>query len=85
MGEVRFGRDGDGPEGAIGEVEGTRLPGGLEDPLHGTGSFQMAWLIQIAIDGMRSSLGDGWRWRRAESSDSSPSFDSDPRFVFTDE
>jgi hypothetical protein len=61
---VRF-----GPEGAIGEVEGARLPGGLEDPFHGTESFQMAWLIQMAIDAMRSSLGDRWRWMRAESSD----------------
>jgi hypothetical protein len=34
VGEVRFERDGDGPEGAIGEVQGARLPGGLEDPLH---------------------------------------------------
>jgi len=37
------------PEGAIGEVEGARLPGGLEDPIHelpdGSGR-----LVQIAIE-----------------------------------
>jgi len=46
VGEVRFGRDGEGhgPEGAIGEVEGARLPGGLEDPLHGMGLEASRWL-----------------------------------------
>lgn len=44
VGDVRFRRDGDGPEGAIGEVEGARFPGGLEDPLHGMGLEASRWL-----------------------------------------
>ena len=39
MGDVerRCGEGGEGPEGAVGEVEGAGLPGGLEDPIHASG------------------------------------------------
>ena len=35
--KMRGEREGDGPEGAVGEVEGAGLPGGLEDPIHASG------------------------------------------------
>ena len=64
------------PEGAIGEVEGARLPGGLEDPIHT--NFRMVlegWFRSpLRFDLWMLRRNWNWNWRRS----SDPSFHHDP-------